>query len=167
MKYITVGQYAAGNNFAALASSGVTAVAGNNVTLATAPTPSSTLTNVFVQFYGIQGTTSPTGTSSDAYNPVFDGTQALIYLGDTSLGTAIITVTNPSAQTKATALVYSNESNRLVISNATAGDMATVYAVSGTKVASTKLTADKTTLSIGSGIYLVKINESVSKVVVR
>ena len=164
MNYIAAGQYASATGIANLA---VSSVSGNNVTLASAPTPSTAQTNTTVQFLGIQGTTAPTGTSSNAYNPVFDGAQGLIYLGDTSLGTAIITGTNPSAQTKATALVYSNESNRLVISNATAGDMATVYAVSGTKVASTKLTADKTTLSIGSGIYLVKINESVSKVVVR
>ena len=163
LNYIQPAQLAVGGNL----SSSVTSLTGTSLQLVTAPTPSSPVTNGFVQFYGIQGTSSPTGTSTNVYNPVFDGTQALIYLGDTSLGTAIITGTNPSAQTKATALVYSNESNRLVISNATAGDMATVYAVSGTKVATTKLTADKTILSIGSGIYLVKINESVSKVVVR
>ena len=165
MKYITLGQYASGNNIT-LASSAVNAISGNNVTLATAPSPSSTQTNVFVQFYGIQGTTAPTGTSSDTNNPVFDGGQPLIYLGDTNFGINITTGIKTVEQ-KTTVSVYSNERNRLEISNATAGDMATVYSVSGTKVASAKLTADKMILSIGSGIYLVKINDSVAKVVVR
>ena len=165
MKYITVGQYASGNNIT-LASSAVTAISGNDVTLNTAPTATTTQTNVFVQFYGIQGTTAPTGTSSNTYIPVFDGAQGLIYLGDTSLGTAIVTVTKLPAK-NANALVYSDQNNRLVISNGVVGNIANLYSVSGIKVASTKLTSDNTTINIGSGIYLVKINESVSKVVVR
>ena len=94
----------------------------------------------------------------------------MIYLGGSDFATTstVIStnaVSSPSAASSA--LVYSDQKNRLLISNATAGDIADVYTVSGVKVASAKLTGDNTTLSIGTGIYLVKINASVSKVIVR
>jgi hypothetical protein len=161
LNYLMVGQYANGSSIANVA---VTAISGNNVTLASAPTATSLQTNAVVQFLGIQNTVAPTGTNS----PVFDGTQPLIYLGGADFATPTMApnaINSPNAASSI--LVYSDLKNSLTISNATAGDMATVYSVSGIKVASAKLTADKTTLSIPTGIYIVKINNSVAKVIVR
>ena len=163
MRFITAGQYASGNNISNVA---VSAISGNDITLASAPTATSTQTNVFVQFLAIQGSSAPTGTSADTYNPVFDGAQALIYLGDASFGSFIFTDAK-TAQDKPTALVYSNQSKQLIISNATVGDIAGIYSVSGIKISSLKLSAEKTALSIASGIYLVRINTNVSKVIVK
>ena len=133
--------------------------------MSVAPTPTTAQTNVFVQFYGIQGTTAPTGTSTNAFSPVFDGTQGLIYLGASEFANVSLTAVN--SPNVSNILVYSNERNKLVISNANAGDIATVYSISGMKVASAKLTSDINTLSVSTGIYLVKINAYVSKVVVK
>ena len=165
LNYIKPLQGAAGNNLAA----NVLAFSGNTLSLSAKANASTTQTNVFVTFTGIQGTTAPTGTSTNAFSPVFDGTQGLIYLGGSEFATAagyIPTAVN-SPDATSNVFVYSTDRNKLVIANATAGDLATVYAISGIKVASAKITGDKTTLSIASGIYLVKINDSISKVVVR
>lgn len=165
IKYIQAGQGVSGNNITS--GTTVSSITGNDLTLSAAPTATATQTNVFVSFVGVQGTTAPTGTSKDVNSPVFDGTQALIYLGGSEFATAATAPNGVNSPNISNALVYSDQNNRLVISNASAGDMASVYSVSGMKVASAKLTADKTTISIASGIYLVKINNSVSKVVVR
>jgi len=143
----------------------VLVISGNTLSLSAKPTPSTTQTNVLLTFTGIQGTTAPTGTSTNAFSPVFDGTQGLIYLGGYEFGAVLTAVNSPNAVSNVFA--YSAEKNSLVISNATTGDIASVYTVSGIKVASAKLTSDKTTLSITSGIYLVKVNNSVLKVIVR
>jgi len=160
LNYLMVGQYANGSSISNVA---VSAISGTSVTLATAPAATSTQTNAVVQFLGIQGTVAPTATTS----PVFDGTQALIYLGGADFSTPTMVPNAVISPNTSTALVYSNQHNQFVISNANAGDVATVYSVSGIKVASAKLTSDRATLSIASGIYLVKVNNSVSKVVVR
>lgn len=164
LNFIQPAQLAVGSSL----SSSVTSLTGNSLQLVTAPTPTAAQSNVYVQFYAIQGTTAPTGTSTNAFSPVFDGTQGLIYLGTTDFATAAgyspSAVNSPYASN---VLVYSNEKNKLVISKANAGDIATVYSISGMKVASAILTSDDTTLGISSGIYLVKVNAYVSKVVVR
>jgi hypothetical protein len=166
LAYLRAGQTVSANNI----STTVSAISGNSITLTAAPTATATQTNVFVTFTGKSDALAvPTGTSVDTYNPVIDGTQPLIYLGGASFATTS-TVINPNAvnsPNSTTALVYSNQHNQLAISNATLGDVATVYSVSGIKMASVKLTSDRATLSIASGIYLVKVNNSVSKVVVR
>jgi len=152
----------------------VTSLTGNSLLMSAAVatmTPSS-VTNSLLSFTGGKSAAlaanAPTGTSTDTNAPVLDGTQFLIYLGGTDFptnSTTIATAVNiPSTNN---VLVYSDQKNSLVISNAVAGDIASVYSISGIKVASAKLTSDKTTLSIPTGIYLVKINASVSKVIVR
>jgi hypothetical protein len=167
LNYLRVGQAATGNNIPAATT--ISAIAGNSITLSAAPNATAQQTNVFVTFTGkSDAVTAPTGTSSDSFSPVFDGTQPLIYLGGSSFATTSTTLTavnSPNATSNT--LVYSDLKNSITISNATAGELATVYSVSGVKVASTKLTADKTTLSIPTGIYIVKINNSVAKVIVR
>ncbi len=160
LNYLMVGQYANGSSISNVA---VSAISGTSLTLATAPTATTTQTNAIVQFLGIQGTVAPTAITS----PVFDGTQALIYLGGTDFATPVMAPNAVNSPSTTKALIYSDQNNRLVILNATPGGIADVYTVSGIKVASAKLTGDNATLSIGRGIYLVKINESVSKVVVR
>ena len=160
LNYLMVGQYANGPSIANVA---VTGISGTSVTLTTAPTATTTQTNAIVQFLGIQGTVAPTAITS----PFFDGTQALVYLGGADFATPVMAPNAVNSPSATKALVYSDQNNRLVISNATAGDIVDVYTVSGVRVASAKLTADNATLSIGRGIYLVKINDSVSKVVVR
>jgi len=153
----------------------VSSLTGNSLTMSAAvadmsPNPTS-VSNVTVSFTGAKSdaVNKPIGTSSEnAYSPVLDGTQYLIYLGGTDFPTTSTTLTavnSPDATSNA--IVYSSDRNKLVIYNATEGDVASVYSISGIKVASAKLTSDKTTLSIASGIYLVKINSSVSKVIVR
>jgi len=167
LTYLRAGQTVSGNNIPAATT--ISAISGNNITLSAAPNATVKQTNVFVTFTGkSDAATAPTGTSIDTNNPVFDGTQPLIYLGGSDFATAstvISAVSSPNA--KSDVLVYSIESNQLVISNATAGDIASVYSVSGIKLASAKLTGNNTTINIASGIYLVKVNNSVSKVVVR
>ena len=153
----------------------VSSLTGNSLTMSAAvadmsPNPTS-VSNVTVSFTGAKSdaVNKPIGTSSDSNNPVLDGTQSLIYLGGTDFPTAstVLSTAVNSPDATSNAIVYSSDRNKLVISNATTGDIATVYSISGIKVASAKLTSDKTTLSIASGIYLVKINSSVSKVIVR
>ncbi|MDR3651839.1 MAG: hypothetical protein P4L34_02570 [Paludibacter sp.] len=163
LNYIQPAQLVTGSSLSSI----VTSLTGTSLQLVTAPTPQNPVTNAFVQFYAIQGTSAPTGTSTNTFSPVFDGTQGLIYLGGSEFANAVILTAINSPNANNSALVYSVEKNKLVISNATAGDIATVYAISGIKVASATLTGDKTTLDIPTGIYLVKINTSVSKVVVR
>jgi hypothetical protein len=167
LNYLRVGQTVSGNNITA--GTTISAISGNSITLSAAPTATSQQKNVFVTFTGkSDATTAPTGTSTNSFSPVMDGAQGLIYLGGSDFATTstILTAVN-SPNAVSNALVYSDQKNSLVISNAKVGDVASVYSVSGIKVASAKLTSDKTTLSIASGIYLVKINNSVSKVVVR
>jgi len=147
----------------------IVSIAGNVVTIKNGVSTSvTTISNGILTIKGLQGqgTTAPTGTSTNPYNPVFDGCQGLIYLGASDLQgyNSITDVKNPSSSKE---LIYSTERNKLVIANATVGDIASVYSISGIKVASAKLTSDKTTVSIASGIYLVKVNASVSKVIVR
>jgi hypothetical protein len=161
LNFIQPAQGVTGSSLSATVSS----LAGSNLQVSVAPTPTTAQTNVFVQFYGIQGTTAPTGTSTNAFSPVFDGTQGLIYLGASEFANVSLTAVN--SPNVSNILVYSNERNKLVISNANAGDIATVYSISGMKVASAKLTSDINTLSVSTGIYLVKINAYVSKVVVK
>ena len=165
LNFIKPLQAAAGNNLAA----NVLAFSGNTLSLSAKTSATATQTNVFVTFTGIQGTAAPTGTSTNAFAPVFDGTQGLIYLGGPEFATAAGYTPNAVNSPDATSnvFVYSTERNKLVIANATEGDVAYVYTVSGIKVASAKLTSDKTTLNMASGIYLVKVNSSVSKVIVR
>ncbi|MFT3751522.1 MAG: DUF6383 domain-containing protein [Paludibacter sp.] len=164
MKYIVAGQYASGSSINNVL---VNTVSGNSVTLASAPTATSTQTNATVQFFGIQGTVAPTGTSSDTNNPLFDGAQALIYLGGVEFATPVIAPNAVNSPNKNNVLVYSDQKNSIAISNATAGDIATVYSVSGIKVASAKLTSDKASFTIPTGIYIVKINDSVAKIAVK
>ena len=161
LNFIQPAQGVAGNNLAAT----VTSLAGNTLTLSTPPTATATQTNVFVQFYGLQGLTAPTGTSTNAFSPVFDGTQGLIYLGGSEFANVSLTAVN--SPNVSNILIYSSERNKLVISNANEGDVANVYSISGMKVATAKLTSDINTLNISTGIYLVKINAYVSKVVVK
>ena len=160
LNYLMLGQFANGSSIANVA---VTAISGTSVTLASAPTATTTQTNAIVQFLGIQGTVSPTGTTS----PVFDGTQALIYLGGADFANPVLAPNAVNSPSKNSALVYSDQNKRLVISNATAGDIADVYTVNGIRLASVKLTNDNTVINLNQGIYLVKIKDSVSKVVVR
>lgn len=141
----------------------VTSLTGSSLLMTAAASPSSAQNNVTISFIGMQGAVAPTGTVS----PVFDGTQALIYLGTSDFATPVMAPNAVNTPGSSTVLVYSNQHNQVVISNATAGDIATIYSVSGMKVASTKLTSENTTVNITSGIYLVKVNNSVSKVVVR
>lgn len=169
LQYLKVGQTVAGNNIPTSPATTVSAISGNSITLSAAPTATTTQTNVFVTFTGkSDAATAPTGTSTNPFSPVMDGTQGLIYLGDATFATTSTVLTAVNAPSAASAaFVYSDQKNSIVISKATAGDVANIYTVSGVRVASARLTSDKATISIASGIYLVKVNNSVSKVVVK
>ena len=151
----------------------VTSLSGNSLTMSAivgTMNPNAPVSNAILSFTGgkSDAATAPTGTSTNAYSPVLDGTQYLIYLGGNDFPTTSTTLTAVNSPNAANdVFVYSNERNKLVIANANEGDIAAVYTISGIKVASAKLTSDKTTVSIASGIYLVKVNASVSKVIVR
>ena len=167
LQYLRAGQTVTGNNIPAATT--VSAISGNSITLSAAPTATATQTNVFVTFTGKSDiATAPTGTSTNPFSPVMDGTQGLIYLGDATFATTSTVLTAVNAPNAASStLVYSDQKNSIAISNATAGDIANVYTISGVRVASARLISDKATVSIASGIYLVKVNNSVSKVVVK
>ncbi|MFM2290375.1 MAG: hypothetical protein RIS29_188 [Bacteroidota bacterium] len=167
LQYLRAGQTVTGNNIPAATT--VSAISGNSITLSAAPTATATQTNVFVTFTGKSDiATAPTGTSTNPFSPVMDGTQGLIYLGDATFATTSTVLTAVNAPNAASStLVYSDQKNSIAISNATAGDIANVYTISGVRVASARLISDKATISIASGIYLVKVNNSVSKVVVK
>ena len=158
--YIAVGQYASVNT------SAVTAKSATDVTIATATTNTSAVSNATITFTGIQGTTAPTGQGT-AFNPTFDGGQPLIYLGGSEFVGYTQIVSSVNNATAMSARIYSDLNGQLVIDNATAGDIVSVYSVSGLKVASKVLSATKNTLNIASGMYLVKINNSVAKVMVK
>lgn len=125
-------------------------------------------TNATVSFTGkSDATTAPTGTSTNPFVPVVDGTQALIYLGGAELATGAGYVTAVSNPVSSKEIVYSMLPNQLVIDNATVGETASVFNLSGLKVANTVFTSTKTTLNMASGVYFVKINSNVSKVIVK
>lgn len=119
----------------------------------------------YITFTGRTGTTEPTGTSTNTFDPVIDGTLPLIYLGDASFVSSVTTSVKENLLDNLQ--IYSNAKNILVIDNATVGDIADVYSVSGMKVASAKLMAAKTNIYVNSGIYIVKINNAVAKVAVK
>ncbi len=162
LQYIKPEQLLSAPSF--VATTKVVSLSGNLLTLTDTCTNAQT-SLATVSFVCKSGASAPTGTSTDSYNPVIDGTQPLIYLGALAYEQAVTAVKTTTVTMKE--LIYSNASNTIVIDNATAGDIVSVYSVSGLKVASKVLSATKNTLNIASGMYLVKINNSVAKVMVK
>jgi len=63
-------------------------------------------------------------------------------------------------------LIYASN-NSLVVRNAKEGDIVTVYGVTGSKVASSVVKGDNTTLALTQGTYIVKVGSTVKKVLVQ
>jgi len=103
---------------------------------------------------------------TSVYNPVFDGTQPLIYLGSYS---DFSTPTTPVAlvNNESNAIIYVNDNKQLMIKNANEGDDVAVYTVSGIKVASAVITDGGATINLTQGIYMVKVGAKVTKVLVK
>jgi hypothetical protein len=144
-------------------------ISGQNLILSK-KTTSVLTTSTALTFTGASGTTAPTATSTNNHplTPVFDGTQGLIYLGSTSFATPVAgTATSVSLVNSGNVLVYSTD-NQIIIKGAQVGDLAIVYNISGIEMAVTKVTSDYTTINAPSaGVYLVKVGNQVTKVLVR
>jgi len=80
--------------------------------------------------------------------------------GGTTPATAIDSKTNDNL------LIYATN-NSLVVKNAKVGELVTVYGVSGSKVSSTVVKGNNTTMSLLPGIYIVKAGLTVQKVSVQ
>ena len=165
LNYIYSGQVVNGTGIAA--SQTVSSISGTALVLSAATTAAGT--NATLTFKGTSGVTAPTGISTSTYSPVLDGTQYLIYLGsttnfaptqDTSTGVSLTSNDSNSVQ------VYSNDKT-LYIKNANTGDIVSVYSVTGLKVASAVVTSDPTTVDLPTGIYIVKVGNYATKVIVR
>jgi len=63
-------------------------------------------------------------------------------------------------------LIYATN-NSLVVKNAKVGELVNVYGVSGSKVSSTVVKGNNTTMSLLPGIYIVKAGLTVQKVSVQ
>ena len=169
--YIVANQTLSGTGIAT--GTTVSSLTWPNITLSAATTAVSATGGSTITFTGApnaSGTGWPTPTSSynsikDAiYAPVFDGTQPLIYLGsisDFSDVSTAVSLTNTN-----NVLIYANGS-QLIVTNANQGDIVAVYTVSGVKVASVLVSTDKTTVDLPTGIYLVKVGNFSTKVVVH
>jgi len=165
LQYIQPAQVISGSGIAT--GSVVSTISGSAVTM-TAPTSTAESSPVYLTFTGTSGTVAPTGTSSNPYVPVFDGTQGLIYLGSASFATPIAgSATSVNLVNSNNVLVYSTD-NQIIIKGAQVGDLAIVYNISGIEMAVTKVTSDYTTINAPSaGVYLVKVGNQVTKVLVR
>jgi hypothetical protein len=149
-----------------------TNLAWPNITLSTVTSSASLINGSILTFTGIPNSTggwpTPTGSytpiQNAIYTPVFDGTQPLICLGSISdfanMSTAVNLVNTDNA------LVYAS-GNQLYIKNANMGDLVAVYGVTGIIVASEVITSDNTTISLAPGIYLVRVGNKVTKVIVK
>jgi len=76
------------------------------------------------------------------------------------------TVTAIETNTANNLLIYASN-NSLVVRNAKEGDIVTVYGVTGSKVASSVVKGDNTTLALTQGTYIVKVGSTVKKVLVQ
>lgn len=143
---------------------------GTTLTLSSATTLASASPITALTFTGTSGTTAPTATSTNNHplTPVFDGTQSLIYLGSAAFANPIpSTATSVNLVNSNNVLVYSTD-NQIIIKGAQVGDLAIVYNISGIEMAVTKVTSDYTTINAPSaGVYLVKVGNQVTKVLVR
>ena len=84
----------------------------------------------------------------------------------TPFATGGSTVTAIETNTANNLLIYASN-NSLVVRNAKEGDIVTVYGVSGSKVASSVVKGDNTTLALTQGTYIVKVGSTVKKVLVQ
>jgi len=84
----------------------------------------------------------------------------------TPFATGGSTVTAIETNTANNLLIYASN-NSLVVRNAKEGDIVTVYGVTGSKVASSVVKGDNTTLALTQGTYIVKVGSTVKKVLVQ
>ncbi|MDR3651821.1 MAG: DUF6383 domain-containing protein [Paludibacter sp.] len=129
--------------------------------------------------------TTATNTTSPA---IFSGITSGIYAASTSAvlsgntytapGISLAALATPFATggtSTATGLVSNSNSNltiygsnnSLVVRNANVGDVVTVYGLTGSKVASSVVNSDNTTMKLTPGTYVVKVGSATQKVIVQ
>jgi hypothetical protein len=172
LKYVYPGQVVTSSTSGIPTSTTVssTGFAAGSTTVPISAATTAAATSALLTFTkGVSAASAPTTTYSDVftatYNPVLDGSQYLIYLGSTSdfLPTPLSGVNDTKANV---AKVYT-ENKKLFISNANIGDPITVYTITGVKSSSSVVNSSDVSISLSSGIYLVKVGSQVSKVFVK
>jgi hypothetical protein len=135
-------------------------------TLALTPTTAANITSPVI-FSGIlsgnyAATTSAalSGSTYTASGISLAATTTQYATGGTSTATAIESEINNNL------LIYS-ANNTLVVRNAKVGVVVTVYGVTGSKVASSVVNSDNTTMTLMPGAYIVNVGSTSQKVIVQ
>ena len=92
------------------------------------------------------------------------------YSGTYSSFSSFVTGTNSNAtalQSVNNNLLIYPANNSVVVRNAKVGDIVSVYGVSGSRVASSVVKGDNTTINLTQGVYIVKTGSTVQKVLVQ
>jgi hypothetical protein len=132
-------------------------------TLAFTPTTASNTTSPVIfsgSGYAAKADATLTGSTYSASGFSLGTTATIFATGGTTPQTALKSTTNNDL------LVYA-DNNSLVVKNAKVGDVVSVYGVSGLKVASSVVKGENTTMTLKSGIYIVKTDSIVQKVIVQ
>lgn len=134
-------------------------------TLALTPTTAINTTNPVI-FSGIASGVYAASNTATLDGSTYTASGISLATSATPFATGGLTVTAIESNTNNNLLIYSTNSS-LIIKNAKAGDLVTVYGVSGLRVAQSVVKGDNTTLTLTPGIYIVKAGSTVQKVSVQ
>ena len=144
----------------------LTPATATNAALALTPTTATNTTSPVI-FSGVASGNYAATTAATVSGSTFTASGISLAAVATPFATGgTTTATAVETNTKSNLLVYSTK-NSLIVKNAKAGDLITVYGVSGLKVASSVVSGDNTILTLTPGIYIVKAGTTVQKVSVQ
>ena len=118
-------------------------------------------------YFALIGQAAGGGTYSNSNCTYSSGSYSGTY---SSFGGSFVTGTNSNAtalQSVNNNLLIYPANNSVVVRNAKVGDIVSVYGVSGSRVASSVVTGDNTTMNLTQGLYIVKTGSTVQKVLVQ
>jgi len=146
----------------------LTPATATTATLAFTPTSAANTTSPVAIFsgavvsgnYSTATTATLSGSTYSASGIALAASATPFATGGTTPATAIDSKTNDNL------LIYATN-NSLVVKNAKVGELVNVYGVSGSKVSSTVVKGNNTTMSLLPGIYIVKAGLTVQKVSVQ
>jgi hypothetical protein len=144
----------------------LTPATATTATLAFTPTAATNTTSPVIfsgvasGIYAAKTAATVSGTTYSATGISLAASATPFATGGTSSSTAVETNTSNSV------LVYS-ANNSLVVKNAKDGDVITVYGLTGSKVVTSVVKGDNTTLALAPGAYIVKVGSTTKKVLVQ
>ena len=118
-------------------------------------------------YFALIGQAAGGGTYSNSNCTYSSGSYSGTY---SSFGGSFVTGTNSNAtalQSVNNNLLIYPANNSVVVRNAKVGDIVSVYGVSGSRVASSVVKGDNTTINLTQGVYIVKTGSTVQKVLVQ